>query len=92
MHEGLKPPFKQPGAAATAMACCELCGSPANQKKGCSFWVWSAEGKKCRSGYGPSCSKGSDGKVVCSPKGEQQQGQKGQQQQGQKGQQQKQQD
>ena len=54
--------------------------------------VCSAEGKKCRSGYGPSCSKGSDGKVVCSPKGQQQQGQKGQQQQGQKTQQQKQQD
>ena len=47
VHQGLKPPFKQPGAAATAMACCELCGSAANQKKGCSFWVWSEEGKKC---------------------------------------------
>ena len=47
VHQGLKPPFKQPGAAATAMACCELCGSAANQKKGCSFWVWSSEGKKC---------------------------------------------
>ena len=39
--------------------------------------VCSAEGKKCRSGYGPSCSKGSDGKVVCSPKGQQQQGAEG---------------